>query len=296
MPKRKASRSYGTKKRSRYTKKKRTKTKSNYKLSKAVKTLQKNVKLLKDVNEPVLIQHMDMPVVSLNAESTPHLYHITREECFRHSSTGYFGDVDREARKGQQIVMGSLRLYFTLFNRQSTYNTRLIVLQFKENELTNRGTLANPDQGHIHNIQDIMENNLCKWKYYGDHLPASAGFADGHHAGRATLFMCQPYQLVKDRTLEFRVLHDEVFRNKEPDQVTGIGIENQHTTFKRIVKIKQNKLSFKEATDYSPHIGDIVAIVFNDMPKAGTWTSPANSSTNALRAHCLRWEYNVYDN
>lgn len=297
MPKRKASRTYGKRKRGRYSKKKSaTKTKSNYRLTKAVKTLQKNVKLLKDTNEAVLIQQMDLPLVALNAESYPKLYHITREESFRHTSTGFLADVDREARKGQQLVMGSLRMYFTLFNRQSCYNTRLIVLQFKEHELGNRGQLSAPDQNPGYAISEVMEE-LCKWGFYGNHYDNSdATQPDGANAAKASLFMCQPYKLVKDRTMEFRVLHDEVFRNKEPDQDTSIGIENQHTTFKRIVKIKHNKLTFKEPTDYSPHMGDIIAIVFNDMPKTGVWTNPSNPNANYSRRHCLRWEYNTYDN
>lgn len=298
MPtKRKRNSSYGTKKRRRYTKKRGVKTKSNYGLTKAVKTLQKNVKLLKDTNEPRLIQQMNMPLVPLNAEDGPKLYHITREEDFRHTSVGFLPDIDREPRKGDQLVMGSLRLYFTLFNRQSTYNTRLIVLQFKENELSNRDVLATPDTNPIHNLTEIMENNLCKWGIYGNRLLASQSYADGRDPSKASLFMCQPYKLVKDRTLDFRVLHDEVFVNREPDQAPANNtLENQHTTFKRIVKVKHNKLTFKNQSDYSPHIGDIVAIVFNDMPKLGVWANPGNVNANYQRSHCLRWEYNTYDN
>lgn len=274
--------------------KRKTKTKSNYSLTKIVKQNRKDLTALKKVNEPLEIVEIDNEFFGMNAESEVELYRLTQDSLFTSKEySGQISTIPKEAyRKGSELYLPSIKLYLSLYNRQSSYQTRLLVVQFKANHDINRRL----GSGGEYNATSLMNSNFCKWNIVGNTPnPVVIGNPGaGSEAHYASLMMKQPMKDVKDRYNPFHVLHDEVFYNQEPDQETGTVMENQNSCFTRIVYPKIKRLNFQHLDDDSP-LNDIIAIVFNNYPKKSRWHNPPDNTTS-VRYHALNWTYKVYDN
>lgn len=276
--------------------KKKKKTKSNSELTEGFSKIAKEVKMLRNVNEALDIYRIDNDAVFLNAESSVEIYRITQENRFTSKSVATAPNetpIPQDAyRKGSELYVNKIDLYLHIINRQSTYSTRLMVIQFKDNRDIGRSIGG----GDTYSADALMTSNFAKWGIVGaianpliiGNPPAGAY---SHFAG---LMMKQPVKDVKDRYDQFHVLHDEIIYNPEVDQVSGQAIENQSTCFKRSVYPKLKKLVFAHAYDDSP-VNDIIAIVFNNQPRHGKWQNP-NEDIESARGHSLNWTYKVYDN
>lgn len=277
-------------------KKKKTQTKSNTSLTKDVQRMKKDINKLKDVNEPLRIWRFDNDAVYLNAESEVHVYRLTQDSRFTSKEVDispHGVTIPQDAyRKGSELCINKIDLYFQLINRQSTYSTRIMVIQFKDNHDISRAL----GSGGGYTPNSLMNSNFAKWGIVGNEPnPVVVGNPGaGREVHYAGLMMKQPVKDIKNRYNAFHVLHDEVFTNPEVDQVAGQAIENQSTCFKRAIYPKINKLNFEHLYDDAP-LNDIIAIVFNNQPKYGKWQNP-NDQILSLRGHTLNWTYNVYDN
>lgn len=276
--------------------KKKVKTKSNKKLSKDVQIMKKTLTMLKKVNEPLDIWRLDNDAVYMNAEDSVQVYRVTQDPQFTSKSVADApGDtpIPQDAyRKGSELYINKIDFYLQLINRQSTYSTRLMVIQFKDNHDISRSL----GSGGNYTPDSLMSSNFARWNIVGS-IPEPLIVGNppaGAYPHFAGLMMKQPVKDVKNRYNAFHVLHDEVFTNPEIDQIPGQQIENQSTCFKRSVFPKIKRLNFDQYFHDSP-LCDIIAIVFNNQPKHGKWQNP-NSQVVSTRGHCLNWTYKVYDN
>lgn len=277
-------------------KKQKKKTKSNSELTAGFSKIYKEVKMLRNVNEALDIYRIDNDAVFMNAESSVEIYRITQEDRFTSKSVANAPNttaIPQDAyRKGSELYLNKIDLYLQLINRQSTYSTRLMIIQFKDNRDIGRSIGG----GGTYSADAMMTSNFAKWGIVGAiSNPLVIGNPPaGRYPHFAGLMMKQPVKDVKDRYDQFYVLHDEIIYNPEVDQVAGTAIENQTTCFKRSVYPKLKKLVFAHAYDDSP-VNDIIAIVFNNQPRRGKWQNP-NEQVESTRGHSLNWTYKVYDN
>lgn len=276
--------------------KKNNKTKSNTKLTKDVNKIQSTLNSLNLTSESLDIYHLDNGLEYLNAESSVQVYRITQDSRFTSKAVAESPnqiEIPQDAyRKGNELVLKKIDMYLQLVNRQSIYQTRLMVIQFKDNHDISRQIGG----GGEYSPNALMTSNLAKWNIVGN-IPnplvvgnPGAG-RDAHFAG---LMMKQPPKDVADRYNAFYVLHDEVFTNPEVDQIVGQQIENGCACFKRSVYPKIKRLNFEHPYDDTP-LNDIIAIVFNNTPRRGKWQNP-NQQVESTRGHALNWHYKIYDN
>ena len=199
-----------------------------------VETLKKQVGMLKKVNEPLTILEIQNGMVPMNAESAVKIYTpLVRTEFTSKEYTGNasvaVSDIPEEAwRKGDELYCSSITFHLQLYNRQSIYRTRFMVIQFKDNHSIQRALGAHTTPAGQYSPVAQMTGNFAKWGIVGS-MTGPQGQPSGRQPNLALLSMKQPVKETKDRYDAFHVLHDEVIYNKETDQVPGHGLENQST-------------------------------------------------------------------